>query len=185
MPLIRLGVRGDAAGAWLEASIRHLVAERESARPGQAVLLSKMADALFVETLRRYADQLPPEQTGWLAAARDPVVGAALALLHCRPCHCWTMAALAAAAGTSRSVLAERFARFLGESPLSYLTRWRMQLAARLLQTTRKTVLQLTADVGYESEAAFNRAFKREFGVPPARYRRQFQSREIAAPTPA
>ena len=171
--MIKINMRGDAAGEWLESSIRHLVSEAGSGRPGQSVLLSKMAEALFIETLRRYMEQLPPEQTGWLAGARDPVVGAALALLHRKPCHPWTLEELAAEVGASRSVFAERFTRFLGEPPLTYLARWRLQLAARLLQTTRKTVMQLALDVGYESEAAFNRAFKREFGLPPAQYRKR------------
>jgi len=131
-----------------------------------------MAEALFIETLRCYVEQLPPEAMGWLAGARDPVVGSALALLHRQPRHPWTVAELAAKVGASRSVLAERFARFLGEPPLTYLARWRMQLAARLLHTTQKTISHVATDVGYESEAAFNRAFKREFGVPPAQYRR-------------
>jgi len=170
--MIKINVRGDAAGAWLESSIRHLLCEAASGRPGRTVLLSKMAEALFIETLRRHMEQLPPEQTGWLAGARDPVVGGVLALLHRKPCHSWTVAELAVEAGTSRSVIAERFARFLGEPPLSYLARWRLQLAARLLQTTQKTVIHVASDVGYESEAAFNRAFKREFGLPPARFRR-------------
>ena len=171
-PLVRIGIRGDAAGAWLESSIRHLVTEAASRRPGGAALLSKMAEALFIESLRRHMEQLPPEQTGWLAGARDPIVGAALALLHRRPCDPWTVIGLAAEVGASRSVLAERFARYLGEPPLTYLARWRMQLAARSLRTTRNTVLQVASNVGYESEASFNRAFKREFGLPPARYRR-------------
>jgi AraC-like DNA-binding protein len=132
-----------------------------------------MAEACFIETLRRYMQQLPPEQRGWLAGARDPVVGAALALLHRQPCHPWTMAELADKVGASRSLVAERFAQFLGEPPLAYLARWRLQLAARLLQTTQRTVLHVAIDVGYESEAAFNRAFKREFGEPPAQYRRK------------
>ena len=170
--MIKINIRGDAAGEWLESSIRHLVCEAESGRPGQSVLLSKMAEALFIETLRRYMERLPPEQTGWLAGARDPVVGAALALLHRKPCQPWSLDRLAAEAGASRSVLAERFARFLGESPLAYLARWRLQLAARRLLSTRSTVLQVASDVGYESEASFNRAFKREFGLPPAQYRR-------------
>jgi len=170
--IIKLNVRGDAAGAWLESSIRHLVSEAGSARPGQAVLLSKMAEALFIESLRRYMEELPPEQTGWLAGARDPVVGGALATMHRKPCHHWTIEELAAEVGASRSVLAERFTKFLGEPPLTYLARWRLQLAARLLETTRKTVLHVASDVGYESEAAFNRAFKREFSLPPAQYRR-------------
>jgi AraC-like DNA-binding protein len=135
-----------------------------------------MAEAIFIETLRRYMEELPPEQLGWLAGARDPVVGAALALLHRKPCHAWTVAGLASEAATSRSVLLERFDRFLGEPPLTYLARWRLQLAARKLQTTQDTVLNVGADVGYESEAAFSRAFKREFGVPPARYRKSITS---------
>ena len=103
---------------------------------------------------------------------RHFIGGGALALLHRKPCHHWTVEQLAAETGVSRSVLAERFSRFLGEPPLTYLARWRLQLAARLLQTTRKTVLDVAGDVGYESEAAFNRAFKREFSLPPAQYRR-------------
>ena len=170
--MIKINLRGDPAGAWLEGSVRHLVSEAASGRPGQSVLLSKMAEALFIETLRRYMEQLPPEQTGWLAGARDQVVGAALAAMHRKPYHPWSLDELAAEAGASRSVLAERFSRFLGEPPLTYLARWRLQLAARLLQTTRKTVLHVASDVGYELEAAFNRAFKREYGLPPAQYRR-------------
>jgi AraC-like DNA-binding protein len=171
--IIKIGVRGDAAGAWLESSVRHLVAEAELERPGQSVLLSKMAEALFIETLRRYMELLPPEQTGWLAGARDSIVGAALALMHQDPCRTWTLGELAGEAATSRSVLAERFTHFVGESPMSYLARWRLQLAARRLQATRQTVIQIAAEVGYESEAAFNRAFKREFGLPPAQYRKK------------
>jgi AraC-like DNA-binding protein len=170
--MIKINLRGDPAGEWLENSVRHLVSQAGTARPGQSVLLSKMAEALFIETIRRYMEQLPAEQTGWLAGARDPVVGAALALLHRRPRHHWTVDELAAEAGASRSVLAERFARFLGEPPLTYLARWRLQLAARMLQTTREAVLQVASEVGYDSEAAFNRAFKREFGVPPGQFRR-------------
>jgi AraC-like DNA-binding protein len=170
--VIKLHIRGDESGRWLENSVRYLVAESGSDRPGRTVLLSKMAEALFVETLRRYMEELPPGQTGWLAGARDPVVGGTLALLHRRPAHPWSMAELAAEVGASRTVVAERFAKFLGESPLSYLARWRLQLAAKLLGTTRRTIVQVAAEVGYESEAAFNRAFKREFSVPPARYRR-------------
>jgi AraC-like DNA-binding protein len=171
--VIKINVRSDAAGQWLESSIRHLLGEACSDRPGRTVLLSKMADALFIEALRRYMQQLPAEANGWLAGARDPVVGAALALMHREPCHSWTLAELGAKVGASRSLLAERFARFLGEPPLTYLARWRLQLAARLLQTTQKNILHVAMDVGYESQAAFNRAFKREFGLAPAQYRRK------------
>ncbi|MCC6981649.1 MAG: AraC family transcriptional regulator [Bauldia sp.] len=170
--IIQVNLRSYPAGAWLESSLRHLVGEAGQKRPGQSVLLAKMAEALFIEALRRYMEDLPPEQTGWLAGARDPVVGGALALMHRQPFHPWSLAELAVGAGASRSVLAERFMRFLGEPPLTYLARWRLQLAARLLQTTRRTVLQIAAEVGYDSEAAFNRAFKRGFGVPPGQFRR-------------
>ena len=170
--MIRINLRGDPAGKWLESSVQHLVAEVESGRPGGQILLSKMAEALFIETLRRYMNDLPPEEAGWLAGARDPVVGAALAAFHRQPEHHWTLEELAAEGASSRSVLAERFVRLLGEPPLTYLARWRLHLAARLLQRTRRTVLDVASTVGYESEASFNRAFKREFGVPPGQYRR-------------
>jgi AraC-like DNA-binding protein len=170
--IITINIRCNAADQWLESSIRHLRDEATSGRPGRAVLLSKMAEALFIEALRRYIEQLPPEASGWLAGARDPVVGGVLALLHRQPSHRWTVAELAVRVGACRSVIADRFAQFLGEPPLTYLARWRLQLAARLLQTTRNTILHVAMEVGYESEAAFNRAFKREFGLPPAQYRR-------------
>jgi AraC-like DNA-binding protein len=170
--VIKINLRDDVAGQWLEHSIRHLVTESGGGRPGRSVLLSKMAEALFIEALRRYMERLPAEQTGWLAAARDKIVGAAIAAIHRAPGRHWTLESLAEEAATSRSVLTERFARFLGESPLAYLAMWRMQLAARRLQTSRDTVLQVALEVGYESEAGFIRAFKREFGLPPAKYRR-------------
>jgi AraC-like DNA-binding protein len=103
-------------------------------------------------------------------------------MLHQQPSHPWTVAELATKVGASRSVIAERFVRFVGEPPLTYLARWRLQLAARLLQTTQKTILHVAFDVGYESEAAFNRAFKREFGLPPAQYRRKLAASETGIP---
>ena len=169
---IKVDIRGDATGAWLENSIRHLVADTVPGEPGSEILLSKMAEALIIETLRRYMKTLPADQIGWLAGARDQVVGAALAQLHQRPSDPWTLPLLAEASGSSRSVLAERFERLLGEPPLAYLARWRMQLAARKLETTRASVLQIALDVGYESEAAFCRAFRRQFDSPPAKYRK-------------
>jgi transcriptional regulator GlxA family with amidase domain len=123
--------------------------------------------------MRYYMERLPEGRSGWLAAARDPVVGRVLELIHREPQSAWSAAALAKSAGSSRSVVTERFKRLLGEGPIAYLSRWRLHQAARLLETTQDSVLQLAGDVGYESEAAFNRAFKREFGAPPARYRKQ------------
>jgi transcriptional regulator GlxA family with amidase domain len=139
-------------------------------------VLAKLSEALFVETLRRFIALLPPSETGWLAGARDPEVGKALGFLHREPARPWTIGDLAASVGMSRTVLAERFRHYLGEPPIAYLTRWRMQLGARLLTTGSHSVAEIAAQVGYESEAAFNRAFKRHFGAPPARFRRDSRS---------
>jgi AraC-like DNA-binding protein len=174
--VILINLRNDAAGAWLESSVRHLVDEAGSRRAGQSILLSRMAEALFIEAIRRYMNELPPGQIGWLAAARDPVVGRVIAHMHREPERRWTLEGLAAEAGTSRSVLSERFARFLGEPPLTYLARWRLELAARHLQTTSEAVIRVAAGVGYDSEAAFCRAFKREFGLPPGLYRKSMSA---------
>lgn len=167
----KVHLRDDALGAWIESSLNHLVAGLESKRPGRFALAAKLCEALFIETLCRYADEMPAERAGWLAAVRDPVVGRTLAALHRDPAHPWTLPKLASTAGTSRTVLAERFAELLQQTPLAYLTHWRLQLAARLLETTDQSALQVALTVGYESEAAFNRAFKRKFDLPPARYR--------------
>jgi len=171
-PLFKVNVRREASGEWIESSIRYLASERSSTRPGRTALLAKLAEALFIETLRQYMEELTPERTGWLAAARDPALGRALGAIHREPAHAWTVAGLAKLAGISRSVFAARFSQLLGEAPLTYVARWRLQLGARLLETTDDSVLQIALNVGYESEAAFNRAFKREFQLPPARYRR-------------
>jgi AraC-like DNA-binding protein len=170
--VFKINLRSDDTGRWLEHSIRHLVSESESSRPGRSVMLAKMAETLFIEALRRYMAQLPPEQTGWLAGARDTVVGSAIAAMHRQPGAPWSLENLASATGASRSVLIERFARFLGQPPLAYLAMWRLQLASRRLLTSRNTVMQIALDVGYQSEAAFIRAFKREFGSSPGAYRR-------------
>jgi AraC-like DNA-binding protein len=175
-PLLKVNIRNDPSGVWLEHSIRFSVANAGSPTAGAGAVLAKLSEALFVETLRRYIALLPPAQTGWLAGARDPEVGKALGLLHRQPARPWTIADLAASVGVSRAVLAERFQHYLGEPPIGYLTRWRLQLGARLLTTTSHGVAQIAAQVGYDSEAAFNRAFKRNFGAPPARFRRNSRS---------
>jgi AraC-like DNA-binding protein len=159
-PVFTVNIRTDRSGLWLENSILHLVEEAASGRVG-----------LFVDTLRRYVAGLPEQQLGWLAGTRDPIVGKSLGLLHSRVAHPWTIADLADQVGISRSALVERFTRYLSEPPMAYLTRWRLQLAARSLEKTSRGVAEIAAEVGYESEAAFNRAFKREFGQPPGRYR--------------
>jgi AraC-like DNA-binding protein len=169
--VFKVNIRTDRAGHWLETSILHLVDEAVSGKVGSEVMLAKLSEALFVETLRRYVAGLPEQQVGWLTGARDPVVGKSLGLLHSRVAHPWTIAALAREVGVSRSALVERFTRFLAEPPMKYLTRWRLELAARSLEKTSRGVADIAADIGYESEAAFNRAFKREYGKPPGRYR--------------
>jgi AraC-like DNA-binding protein len=178
-PVFKVNIRTDRSGHWLENSIMHLVEEAASGRIGSEAMLAKLSEALFVDTLRRYVAGLPEQQTGWLAGTRDPIVGKSLGLLHSRVAHPWTIANLADQVGISRSALVERFTRYLSEPPMTYLTRWRLQLAARSLERTSRGVADIAADVGYESEAAFNRAFKREFGQPPGRYRSDRKSSPI------
>jgi transcriptional regulator GlxA family with amidase domain len=144
-------------------------------------VLAKLSEVLFVETLRHYIALLPQEQTGWLAGVRDPEIGKALALLHRKPAHPWTIATLGSEIGVSRSVLAERFRRYLSESPMAYLANWRLQLGAQLLKSTSRSVAEIAAEVGYESEPSFNRAFKRQFGLPPARFRIQSRAARSAS----
>lgn len=170
-PVFKVNIRTDRSGQWLESSILHLVDEAVSGRVGSEAMLAKLSEALFVDTLRRYIACLPEQETGWLAGTRDPIVGKSLSLLHSRIAHPWTIADLADEVGISRSALVERFTRYLSEPPIAYLTRWRLELAARSLERTSRGVAEIASDVGYESEAAFNRAFKREFGQPPGRYR--------------
>ena len=184
-PILKVNIRNDASGQWLENSIRYSVGDADALGPGGEAVLAKLSEVLFIETLRRYIALLPVEQTGWLAGIRDPEVGKALALLHRQPAHPWTIASLANEVGISRSVLAERFRRYLSETPMAYLTRWRLQLGAQMLKTTSSSVAEIAAEVGYESEPSFNRAFKRAFGLPPARFRSQSKAAPSTAVRPA
>jgi AraC-like DNA-binding protein len=170
--LLKMHVSGDPSGQWLENSIRFSVSEENKGGAGSGLVLAKLSEVLLVETLRRHINSLPSDQTGWLAGARDPFVGRALAFLHQDPSHPWTIADLARRTGLSRTRLAERFRHFLGVAPMSYLAKWRLKLGAEILQSTQDSVVQVAAAVGYGSEAAFNRAFKREFECPPALFRR-------------
>jgi AraC-like DNA-binding protein len=178
--VFKVNIRGTPSGRWLEDSIRFSVNDVDATRAGGEAVLAKLSEVLFVETLRAYIVHLPAEQTGWLAGARDEQVGKALALMHREPAHAWTIASLARDVGVSRSVLADRFRHYLNEPPMTYLTRWRLQLGAQMLTATDHSVSQIAAEVGYESEAAFNRAFKREFELPPARFRSQLRKEQDA-----
>ena len=171
--VLKVHVANEPSGQWLEDSIRFSVGEVNGSNAGSSLVLAKLSELLFVETLRRYINSLPPDQIGWLAGARDPIIGQALALLHKEPADPWTVSNLARRIGLSRTRFAERFSHFLGDSPMAYLAQWRLKLGAEILQSTEDSVTQVAAAVGYGSEAAFNRAFKREFDCPPAQFRRK------------
>lgn len=176
--IVRVNVRGSNAGVWLEASVRYALAEARSPRPGGAGVLAKLSEVLFIEVLRLYMNEQSTGRTGWLAGVGDRIVGAALNALHARPAQAWTLEDLAREAGTSRSVLAERFQQLVGSSPIQYLTQWRMLLAANLLCRSNAPLARIAEDVGYQTDTAFSRAFRREYGTPPAAWRRSQSARE-------
>lgn len=168
-----LDLNGDPACEWIATSFRYAAGELSAVRAGSSIALAKLSELLFVEAVRRYLDTLPAERRGWLAGLRDPVVGRALALLHSQLARAWTAEALAREVGASRSAFAERFTELMGVPPMKYLTGWRMQVATERLRETHRSVAQIATEVGYESEIAFARAFKREFSASPAQWRRQ------------
>ena len=170
--LVRVNVRGSNAGIWLEASVRYALVEARSPRPGGAGVLAKLAEVLFIEVLRLYMNEHSEGRTGWLAGVGDRIVGAALTCLHKSPARPWTLEELAREANTSRSVLAERFQNLVGNSPMQYLTQWRMLLAANLLRRSNTPLARVAEEVGYQTDTAFSRAFRREFGLPPVAWRR-------------
>lgn len=167
---VRLGSMDKAR--WLEATLHHAVEEAASPRPGAEGVLAKLSEVMVVETLRQFVAQLSPEHTGWLSGLRDRAVGRTLALMHQQPARAWTVDALAREVAVSRSVLAERFTHFVGQSPMQYLGRWRMALATNYLKRSSLSLARIAEQVGYETDAAFSRAFRREFGQPPATWRR-------------
>lgn len=179
-PMIKVSLRDDVTGQWLEDSLQFSVAHTSNSEAGADATLTKLSAVLFAETLRRHVRELPEGQTGWLAGTRDTAVGKALTLLHHRHAHRWTVAELARETGLSRTVLSERFRHFLGEPAMTYLTRWRLRLGARGLIATSHSVAQIATEAGYESEASFNRAFKRHYGLPPAQYRKDHADAETS-----
>jgi AraC-like DNA-binding protein len=179
--LFKVDMSGSSS-AWLESSLRFAANETDGSRPGGATILSKLSELLFVEAIRRYIDSIPDDRKGWLGGLRDRFVARALALMHEQPSYPWTVEDLAHRIGISRSALAQRFTELLDVPPMQYLAQWRLQLAARQLRAGNQPLAAIAEQVGYESEAAFNRAFKREFGLPPATWRRQGGPAKIAAP---
>ncbi len=166
-------LRASNDDAWIASLVQQAVAESHARRPGGKAMLARMGETMLVDAVRRYADQLPESSAGWLAGLRDRFVGRALALMHGEPARGWTIDELGQRIGLSRSALHERFVQLIGVPPMQYLARWRMQAAERALIETRDTVAAIALDVGYESEAAFSRAFKRAVGTPPAAWRRE------------
>jgi AraC-like DNA-binding protein len=175
-PLLRFDTRQEASGAWMKSSLEFAAAEMAARRAGSDLVLAKLAEVLFVEALRRHVEGLPDERTGWLAGLKDPFVSRALSLLHSRVAEQWTVDDLGREVGLSRSAFADRFTRLIGEPPMRYLARWRIQLAAHHMRRSDIALARIAEQVGYQSEAAFNRAFKLAFGLPPAAWRKRASS---------
>jgi len=171
--VLKLNVRATPSGAWIESSFRFAASEIAAGRLGSTTVIAKLSELLFVEAVSEFVASLPAERRGWLAGLRDPQIGRALAALHARPTEPWTAEALAVEVGMSRSVFAERFTSLVGQPPMQYLTLWRMRVAAQRLREGRGSVAQIGFAIGYESEAAFSRAFKRQFGTSPGTWRKQ------------
>jgi AraC-like DNA-binding protein len=160
------------SGTWLGTTLKFTINEARTRRPGNAAMLGRLTELMFVEILREYMQRLPQGHGGWLAGLNDPHVGKALRLLHANPMRNWTVEELSREAAISRSALAERFTDLVGEAPMHYLANWRMQLAKQMLREGAHSIQDVATRVGYESEAAFNRAFKRATGFPPAMWRK-------------
>ncbi len=171
--VIRAGEpKGNETG-WLGRLVRLAMSESAEKRAGSESVLARMSELMFIEVVRRYLENLPPEQIGWLAGLRDPFVGRALAFIHGSPARNWTIEELAKKAGVSRSVLSDRFACLVGMPPMHYLAKWRMQIAAELLSAGNTNIAAVAARTGYGSEAAFSRAFTKIVGMPPSAWRRR------------
>lgn len=167
-----LHLSADGVGSWVAPVLHQAVAESRARRPGSGAVLERLSEMVFVDAARRYLESLPEDASGWLAALRDRHVGRAIGLLHERPADPWTIDELGRQVGLSRSALHERFVELAGHPPMQYLTNWRMQCGARALREGDATVATIAQEVGYDSEAAFARAFKRLVGQPPAAWRR-------------
>src|SRR5438477_2234732 len=170
--VLRIPIGDGPTSALLRELLRVGVRESSALRPGAGSMLAKLSELMFVEALRHYAANLPPNGQGWLAGVRDAQVGRVLSLMHGEPGRAWTVDELAREVALSRSALAERFTELVGEPPMQYLMRWRLALAAQTLRSGGDAIARVAERSGYESEAAFNRAFKREFGMPPAAWRK-------------
>jgi len=172
-PLIKVATAPGSDAGWLGAFIRLATSETANRRAGGESVLARLSELMFIEVVRRHLEALPADQAGWLSGLRDPFVGKALALMHDGPARNWTIEELAREVGLSRSVLAERFAELVGLPPMHYLAKWRMQIAAEILCRGGANIAAIAAEIGYGSEAAFSRAFKKIVGVSPSAWRRR------------
>jgi AraC-like DNA-binding protein len=170
--VLKLTLEEGAAAEWIRSTFRFAADEVAAGRPGSETVLEKVSQLLFVEAVRRYAERLPDGHSGWLAGLRDPHVARALALMHGDIARPWAVDDLSREVGLSRSALGDRFLRLIGMPPIHYLARWRMQVATQKLRNTGASLAQVADMVGYESEAAFSRAFKKAIGTAPATWRR-------------
>jgi AraC-like DNA-binding protein len=168
-----LHLPSDDVAGWVRGVLHQAVIESRERRPGSGAVLERASEMVFVDAARRYLESLPEDADGWLGGLRDRHVGKALGAIHGQPSKAWSVEELGREAGLSRSALHERFVRFVGQAPMQYLANWRMQLAANLLRSTHSTVASIALDVGYDSEAAFTRAFKRATDRPPSAWRRE------------
>ena len=169
---LKLSLEPGGAAEWIRSTFQYAAGEVAAGRPGSETVLAKLSELLFVEAVRRYAEALPEGQTGWLAGLRDPYVARALAVIHGDVARPWTVEDLGREAGLSRSALADRFIRLIGIPPMHYVANWRMQVASQRLRDPNASLAQIAEIVGYESEAAFSRAFKKAVGTSPATWRR-------------
>ncbi len=172
-PLLHVSPEATPADHWLASTIRHTATEASRPAPGSSGMLPRLTELMFVEILRKHMQGLSADEVGWFAAFNDPIAGAALKLLHAAPFDNWSVESLAQKVGASRTVLADRFKHFLDQPPMQYLAHWRLQLAAQHLKSSDAPLKTIADQTGYESEAAFNRAFKRHFGLPPGDWRRR------------
>jgi transcriptional regulator GlxA family with amidase domain len=162
----------DAEAAALRATLDLLAAETNAPSLGSPIVVSRLADILFVQTIRAHQARGSADAAGWLSASRDPQIGAALRAMHHDVARGWSVEALAELAGMSRSVFALRFKQLVGASPLEYLTRWRMYKVGCALRTGSASLAEIAGSVGYESVGALNRAFRRAHGTTPAAFRK-------------
>lgn len=175
--LMRINRSRDGHEGLLSRLVDLTLAEARQPRAGGETIRLRLSELVFVEVMRRYLESLPAQETGWLSGLRDPAIGKVLIMLHERPAHPWTLNEIASRTGMSRAALAARFSRLVGHAPMQYLTLWRMQIAARLLADSAMKVAAVGREIGYESEAAFSRAFKKTVGVSPAAWRARSEVR--------